>query len=112
MVENVQGTVEWAKDKLESFPQLKADLGPLLDALGRTLQVIFSASFYSLSTRTNHANRWWCCAPSFWSAQLAWTARETCFLLMNLNGSPLIQLSGLGLDSLLKGIIAATVSDE
>lgn len=35
MVEEVQGTIEWAKDKLEAFPKAKKDLGPLLDALGR-----------------------------------------------------------------------------
>lgn len=35
MIENVQGTVNWAKDKLDSFPKAKRDLGPLLDALGR-----------------------------------------------------------------------------
>lgn len=37
MVEEVQGTIEWAKDKLEAFPKAKRDLGPLLDALGGKL---------------------------------------------------------------------------
>jgi hypothetical protein len=36
-MEEVHGTIEWAKDKLDSFPKAKKDLGPLLDALGRTL---------------------------------------------------------------------------
>lgn len=35
MVEEVQGTIDWAKDKLDAFPKAKKDLGPLLDALGR-----------------------------------------------------------------------------
>lgn len=35
-MEEVHGTIEWAKDKLDSFPKAKKDLGPLLDALGRT----------------------------------------------------------------------------
>ena len=35
MIEEVQGTIEWAKDKLNAFPKAKSDLGPLLDALGR-----------------------------------------------------------------------------
>ncbi|THU94111.1 hypothetical protein K435DRAFT_668961 [Dendrothele bispora CBS 962.96] len=36
MVEEVGGTIEWARNKLDSFPKAKRDLGPLLDALGRT----------------------------------------------------------------------------
>lgn len=35
MVEEVGGTIEWARDKLNSFPKAKRDLGPLFDALGR-----------------------------------------------------------------------------
>ncbi|KXN88320.1 hypothetical protein AN958_07465 [Leucoagaricus sp. SymC.cos] len=35
LVGSVQGTVSWAKDKLEAFHRVKKDLGPLLDALGR-----------------------------------------------------------------------------
>jgi len=35
MVEEVGGTIEWARNKLDSFPKAKKDLGPLLDALGR-----------------------------------------------------------------------------
>ncbi|KAH6906831.1 hypothetical protein BKA70DRAFT_399266 [Coprinopsis sp. MPI-PUGE-AT-0042] len=31
----VQGTIDWAKGKLEKYPNAKKDLGPLLDALGR-----------------------------------------------------------------------------
>ncbi|KXS17039.1 hypothetical protein M427DRAFT_97381 [Gonapodya prolifera JEL478] len=33
LVQEVGGTIEWAKDKLESFPKAKKDLGPLFDAL-------------------------------------------------------------------------------
>ncbi|KAJ7688156.1 hypothetical protein B0H17DRAFT_1069067, partial [Mycena rosella] len=44
LVEEVGGTIEWAKDKLEAFPKAKKDLGPLLDALGRP----------------PHADRRWC----------------------------------------------------
>ncbi|KAJ6532367.1 hypothetical protein B0H19DRAFT_965684 [Mycena capillaripes] len=40
MVEEVGGTIEWAKDKLDSFPKAKRDLGPLLDALGQPLTQI------------------------------------------------------------------------
>jgi hypothetical protein len=36
MIEEVQGTIEWAKGKLDTYPKAKKDLGPLLDALGRT----------------------------------------------------------------------------
>lgn len=43
MVEEVQGTIEWAKDKLDSFPKAKKDLGPLLDALGRMYHPSFFA---------------------------------------------------------------------
>ncbi|KAF7980117.1 hypothetical protein HWV62_39535 [Athelia sp. TMB] len=40
MVEEVQGTIEWAKDKLNAFPKAKKDLGPLLDALGQPITQI------------------------------------------------------------------------
>jgi len=39
-LEEVQGTVEWAKDKLDAFPKAKKDLGPLLDALGQPITQI------------------------------------------------------------------------
>jgi hypothetical protein len=35
MIEEVQGTIDWAKGKLENYPKAKKNLGPLLDALGR-----------------------------------------------------------------------------
>lgn len=35
LVEEVGGTIDWAKNKLDAFPKAKKDLGPLLDALGR-----------------------------------------------------------------------------
>ncbi|KAF7776509.1 hypothetical protein Agabi119p4_4902 [Agaricus bisporus var. burnettii] len=40
LLENVQGTINWAKDKLDSFPKAKRDLGPLLDALGQPITQI------------------------------------------------------------------------
>ncbi|KAJ7621133.1 hypothetical protein FB45DRAFT_870853 [Roridomyces roridus] len=40
LVEEVGGTIEWARDKLDSFPKAKRDLGPLLDALGQPLTQI------------------------------------------------------------------------
>jgi len=40
LLEEVGGTIEWAKDKLNSFPKAKKDLGPLLDALGQPLTQI------------------------------------------------------------------------
>ncbi|KAI0699652.1 hypothetical protein BC835DRAFT_1330131 [Cytidiella melzeri] len=36
LIEEVAGGIEYARDKLDSFPKAKRDLGPLLDALGRT----------------------------------------------------------------------------
>ncbi|KAJ3717015.1 hypothetical protein C8R42DRAFT_587497, partial [Lentinula raphanica] len=40
--EEVGGTIEWARDKLDSLPKVKKDLGPLLDALGRTFLVLLT----------------------------------------------------------------------
>ena len=40
MIEEVGGTIDWAKHKLDSFPKAKRDLGPLLDALGQPLTQI------------------------------------------------------------------------
>jgi len=40
MIEEVQGTIEWAKNELDNFPKAKKDLGPLLDALGAPLTQI------------------------------------------------------------------------
>ncbi|KAL0577287.1 hypothetical protein V5O48_004680 [Marasmius crinis-equi] len=42
LVEEVGGTIEWAKGKLDAFPKAKRDLGPLLDALGAPLTQIVS----------------------------------------------------------------------
>ncbi len=42
MVEEVGGTIEWVRDKLNGFPKAKRDLGPLLDALGREFTLILS----------------------------------------------------------------------
>jgi len=40
LIEEVGGTIEWARDKLDNFPKAKKDLGPLLDALGQPLTQI------------------------------------------------------------------------
>lgn len=72
MVEEVQGTIDWAKDKLESFPKAKKDLGPLLDALGREcslMSVTHAVSYYHIIFRTSHPNRWWCGFVIVWRAQ-------------------------------------------
>ncbi|KAH6871180.1 hypothetical protein BKA70DRAFT_352555 [Coprinopsis sp. MPI-PUGE-AT-0042] len=46
MVEEVQGTIDWAKEKLESYPKAKKDLGPLLTALGQPLtQIVGGVGF-------------------------------------------------------------------
>jgi len=75
MVEEVQGTIDWAKDKLEAFPKAKSDLGPLLDALGQPITQIVAGVGMLLAGVLN--------------------------LLSNI-------LSGLGLGSLLEGILGAT----
>ncbi|KAJ7200766.1 hypothetical protein GGX14DRAFT_167433 [Mycena pura] len=79
MIEEVGGTIEWAKDKLDSFPKAKRDLGPLLDALGQPLTQIVGGVGLLLAG------------------------------VLNLVGK---LLSGLGLDGLLKGIVAATGLDK
>jgi len=79
LLEEVGGTVEWAKNKLDSFPKAKRDLGPLLDALGQPLTQIVGGVGLLLAG------------------------------VLNLVGK---LLSGLGLDSLLKGIISATGLDK
>jgi hypothetical protein len=35
MVEDVGGTIQWAKDKIDAYPKAKRDLGPLLEAVSR-----------------------------------------------------------------------------
>jgi len=40
LVSEVGGTIDWARNKLNSFPKAKRDLGPLLDALGQPLTQI------------------------------------------------------------------------
>ncbi|KAJ7157077.1 hypothetical protein C8R46DRAFT_1165543 [Mycena filopes] len=75
MVQEVGGTLEWARDKLDSFPKAKKDLGPLLDAMGQPLTQIVGGVGLLLTG------------------------------VLNLVGK---LLSGLGLDSLFKGILAAT----
>ncbi|KAJ7221828.1 hypothetical protein B0H12DRAFT_1060669 [Mycena haematopus] len=79
LVQDVGGTIEWARDKLDSFPKAKRDLGPLLDALGQPLTQIVGGVGLLLAG------------------------------VLNLVGK---LLSGLGLDSLLKGIVAATGLDK
>jgi len=79
LLEDVQGTIDWARDKLDSFPKAKRNLGPLLDALGQPLTQIVGGVGLLLAG------------------------------VLNLLGK---LLSGLGLDGLLKGIVAATGLDK
>jgi hypothetical protein len=79
MVEEVQGTVDWAKNELEAFPKAKKDLGPLLDALGQPLVQIVSGVGLVVAG------------------------------VLNLVGK---LLSGLGMESLLHGLFAATGLDK
>jgi len=79
LMEEVGGTIEWAKDKLDGLPKAKRDLGPLLDALGQPLTQIVGGVGLLLAG------------------------------VLNLLGR---LLSGLGLDSLLKGIVSATGLDK
>ncbi|KAJ3563464.1 hypothetical protein NP233_g8924 [Leucocoprinus birnbaumii] len=79
LVETVEGTVKWAKDKLENYPKAKKNLGPLLDALGQPITQIVGGVALLLAG------------------------------VLNLLGR---LLSGLGLDSFLKGIVAATGLDK
>ncbi|KAH8832979.1 hypothetical protein DL96DRAFT_1523253 [Flagelloscypha sp. PMI_526] len=79
LIQEVGGTIQWAKDKLDSFPKAKKDLGPLLDALGQPLTQIVGGVGLLLAGVLNLVGR---------------------------------LLSGLGLDSLLKGIVAATGLDK
>ncbi|KAF9447321.1 hypothetical protein P691DRAFT_614534, partial [Macrolepiota fuliginosa MF-IS2] len=79
LVDEVQGTVSWAKEKLDAFPKAKKDLGPLLDALGQPITQIVGGVALLLAG------------------------------VLNLLGR---LLSGLGLDSLLKGMVAATGLDK
>ncbi|KAJ7610571.1 hypothetical protein DFH06DRAFT_1345976 [Mycena polygramma] len=79
MIQDVGGTIEWAKEKLDSFPKAKKDLGPFLDAMGQPLTQIVGGVGLLLAG------------------------------VLNLLGK---LLSGLGLDSLLKGIVGATGLDK
>ncbi|KAJ6454745.1 hypothetical protein C8R47DRAFT_220709 [Mycena vitilis] len=83
LVEEVGGTIEWAKDKLDSFPKAKR---PLLDAMGR-------APFPLTPIRIAHL--------PFNRTPLA--------SVLNLVGN---LLSGLGLDGFLKAFVGATGLDK
>ena len=43
MVQDVGGTIEWAKNEINNIPKAKKNLGPLLDALGQPLTQIVGA---------------------------------------------------------------------
>ncbi|KAF5361145.1 hypothetical protein D9758_009018 [Tetrapyrgos nigripes] len=79
LTEEVGGTIEWARGKLDSFPKAKRELGPLLDALAQPLTQIIAGVGMLLAG------------------------------VLNLLGK---LLSGLGLDSLLKGLVAAAGLDK
>ncbi|KAF7975950.1 hypothetical protein HWV62_13721 [Athelia sp. TMB] len=57
MIEEVQGTIEWANDKLNAFPKAKKDLGPLLDALGQPLTQIVGGVGLLLTGVLNLVNK-------------------------------------------------------
>ncbi|KAJ7608952.1 hypothetical protein DFH06DRAFT_1065787, partial [Mycena polygramma] len=57
MVQDVGGTIEWARDKLDSFPKAKKDLGPLLDAMGQPLTQIVGGVALLLSGVLNLVNK-------------------------------------------------------
>ncbi|KAL1746803.1 hypothetical protein HDZ31DRAFT_72651 [Schizophyllum fasciatum] len=57
LVEEVGGTIDWAKGKLDAFPKAKKDLGPLLDALGQPLTQIVGGVALLLSGVLNLLNR-------------------------------------------------------
>ena len=100
MIEEVGGTIEWARNKLDAFPKAKKDLGPLLDALGRKFH-----SHIAMSKMIND-NLTGTIEPL---TQIVAGVGMLLAGVLNLLGS---LLSGLGLDSLLKGIFAATVSSQ
>lgn len=93
MLEEVGGTIEWARDKLDSFPKAKKDLGPLLDALGRRY-FLFPVVDKQLMITAEPLT------------QIVGGVGLLLAGVLNLLGN---LLSGLGLDSLLKGIVSATV---
>ena len=60
LVEEVGGTIEWAREKLEHYPKAKKDLGPLLDALGRECCASLACEGWAdMPCRTTHPDRRW-----------------------------------------------------
>lgn len=57
MVEKVQGTIDWAKAKLEAYPKAKKELSPLLLALSRTHCITILHSSPHLSHRPQNLSR-------------------------------------------------------
>lgn len=74
-MQEVQGTIDWAKDKLSSFPKAKKNLGPLLDALGRKSSIIEKPSVIDILYRASDSNCWRSCIAPDWRIEPAW---QTC----------------------------------
>ena len=69
--------MKWAKDKLDNYPKAKRDLGPLLDALGRTFMLWDSASsLHSPCIRAHHSNCRWCSIAHCWCPQFTRESRK------------------------------------
>lgn len=93
-MEEVGGTIEWGKDKLNSFPKAKKDIGPLLDALSREYQTV------PLIRAFSHTK---------YQEPLTQIIGGVVLLVGGVLNLVFKILSGLGLDGLLKGIIGSFV---
>ena len=91
----MQGTIEWAKTKLDQWPKAKRELGPLLDALGGKFTSLFDF------------DTWFHC--NYLVAPLTQIVSGVGLLLAGVLNLVSRILGGLGLGGLLKGILAATV---
>jgi hypothetical protein len=98
MVEEVGGTIEWAKGKIGNYPKAKRDLGPLLDALGREFSAHGCLCSRNLLT--------------YFIEPLTQIVGGVGLLLAGVLNLVSQLLKGLGLDGLLKGIYAATGLDK
>lgn len=101
MIGEVGGTIEWAKDKLDSFPKAKRDLGPLLDALGRKSYPSLISLFLTHNTSILFTN----------VEPLTQIVSGVAMLLAGVLNLVNNLLSGLGLSGLLTGILGATVKN-
>ena len=63
MIEEVGGTIDWAKNKINSLPKAKRQLGPLLDALGQPLTQIVGGVGLLLAGVLNLVSKLVCVFP-------------------------------------------------